>query len=364
MAIYLLLFISVPCWYLLLKKHKKIYVSVIAIELLALLLLRSPQLGVDMSNYSAGYAYIAGLSAKEMFSSLNFLFPADIYNLYAYESGYVVLNWVLSHIGIGFQGFLVLYAFFCVITHSRFIYKYSKNPCLTFLIFIAFAAFGYIFGLLRQSIAASILLLSVDAIRDKKFIKFLLLVLLAFTFHRSALIFLPLYFASKIKFKSKTFLWGFALYATELIALVTVAKYLIEIVLAAFGKTSYSISAFSLNKFTLLLIASLVFFLLTMNFKKNYEDKNFNLICAGLWLGVYVQLGSSYLDLVGRMYTGYFLLFFALAMSWAMSELKKQSKLMYYGALVMFFGVLLGYYYIYLQTSPNVPYVPFWQAVA
>ena len=101
-----------------------------------------------------------------------------------------------------------------------------------------------------------------------------------------------------------------------------------------------------------------------MNFKKNYEDKNFNLICAGLWLGVYVQLGSSYLDLVGRMYTGYFLLFFALAMSWAMSEFKKQSKLMYYGALVMFFGVLLGYYYIYLQTSPNVPYVPFWQAVA
>lgn len=364
MAIYLLLFASVPFWYLIFRKHKKIYVSIIALELFALLAIRSPMLGVDMPNYVGGYEYISKLSFKEMISSLELIFPARLNHLYAYESGYVVLNWVLSHLGINFHGFLIIYAAFCVFAHARFIYKYSKLPWLTFLIFIAFGAYGYLFGLLRQAIAASILLISVDAINKKKLIRFLFLVFIAFTFHRSAMIFLPLYFLSKIKFNKSVFIGGFAIYAFEFVALVTVAKNIIQAVLLAFGKSSYSISGFSLNNFTLLLIASLLFFMLVWNMKQNCKEKDYNLICAGLWLGVFLQLGSSYLDLIGRIYTGYFLLFFALAFSWAMRDMKKQSRALYYLGSVMLCGMLFAYYILYLNGNPNVPFVPFWQTVA
>ena len=106
MAIYLLLFASVPFWYLIFRKHKKIYVSIIALELFALLAIRSPMLGVDMPNYVGGYEYISKLSFKEMISSLELVFPARLNHLYAYESGYVVLNWVLFFVGLVFlKGF-------------------------------------------------------------------------------------------------------------------------------------------------------------------------------------------------------------------------------------------------------------------
>jgi hypothetical protein len=217
---------------------------------------------------------------------------------------------------------------------------------------------------LRQAIAASILLISVDAINKKKLIRFLFLVFIAFTFHRSAMIFLPLYFLSKIKFNKSVFIGGFAIYALEFVALVTVAKNLIQAVLVAFGKSSYSISGFSLTNLTLLLIASLLFFMLVWNMKQNCKEKDYNLICAGLWLGVFLQLGSSYLDLIGRIYTGYFLLFFALAFSWAMRDMKKQSRSLYYLGSIMLCGMLFAYYILNLNGNPNVPFVPFWQTVA
>ena len=118
MAIYLLLFASIPFWHLVFKKDKKTFVAIVALELFAVLALKSPTLGVDLDNYSAGYEYISNMSFKEMIASLRLFSLAKIYWMYAYESGYVVVNWIFSHMGLSFHGFFVVYSAFCIFVFS------------------------------------------------------------------------------------------------------------------------------------------------------------------------------------------------------------------------------------------------------
>lgn len=359
MAIYLLLFASVPFWHLVFKKQKKVFVTIVALELFAILALKAPTLGVDLDNYSAGYEYIANMSFTEMIASLRWFSLAKLYWMYAYESGYVVVNWICSHIGLSFHGFFVVYAAVSVFVLARFVYKYSKLPWLTFLIFMSLGGYIYFFGIIRQTIAALILLISVDAIKDKKLFRFLVLVFIAFTFHRTALLFLPLYFAANIRFNGKAFKWGFILYGVELLGLLAVGRLLIQTFLKLFDK-GYDTQPFTPNKLMLLIFAIAVFLCLTLNFKKNSNDRIYNIACAGFWLGTYLQLTGVYLELLVRSYTGFYLIFFAIILAWAIFDLKKQSKMVYYSMLVMMVTCLFLYYILILNGSEIVPFVPFW----
>ena len=198
MAVYILSFLSLPIYHLLVKDRRK-YVMLVTAQLFLILALRAPTLGVDLGNYSGGYAYISSLGFTDMLSRLRLISPAELVYPYSYESGYVVLNWLLGKIGIGFHAFLILHAAFCMSSFGLFIYRYSKAPWLSFAMFFSLSYFEYSFGILRQILAICILLFAVPFIERKKPIPFFLLVILAFTIHRTALIFAVFYLARYIK---------------------------------------------------------------------------------------------------------------------------------------------------------------------
>ncbi|MBQ8429663.1 MAG: EpsG family protein [Clostridia bacterium] len=81
----------------------------------------------------------------------------------------------------------------------RFSFKYTQNAFVFFFLFIALGTYGFFETGLRQALAMVICLLSIDFVKDKKLIPFLLLVLLAYYFHKSALIFMVIYPLSLIK---------------------------------------------------------------------------------------------------------------------------------------------------------------------
>ena len=91
----------------------------------------------------------------------------------------------------------------------RFIKKYSMNILLSTFLFLAFSFYNMSFNILRQYIAAVILLKAIDYI-NKSFKKFLLVVLLATVFHKSAIIFLVLFpvvkYVKNIRYGSLIFL--------------------------------------------------------------------------------------------------------------------------------------------------------------
>ena len=81
----------------------------------------------------------------------------------------------------------------------RFSLKYTKNPFVFFFLFITLGTYAFFETGLRQSLAMTICLLAVDFVKDKKPIRFILLVLLAYFFHKSAVVFWIIYPLCAIK---------------------------------------------------------------------------------------------------------------------------------------------------------------------
>ena len=98
-----------------------------------------------------------------------------------------------------YQTYVSLVALFVMFSYMRFIRKYSPSPIQSVLYLFGLMYFTLLFDALKQAMAMSVLLFAFDAIIDKKPIKFILLVLLASTFHFPALVFLPAYWIGRMK---------------------------------------------------------------------------------------------------------------------------------------------------------------------
>lgn len=108
------------------------------------------------------------------------------------------------------QDIVIMYLILGIIAFSMlglYVYKYSPSPFISIYLFVTF---GFMFGLMnlfRQYFAAIISLFAIRFIKEKKFLPFLLITLLAASIHKSALFILPIYFVARlnITWKSLTF---------------------------------------------------------------------------------------------------------------------------------------------------------------
>ena len=111
------------------------------------------------------------------------------------EVGWVFLNRVFS--SLGFFALVGAMSLFNCIIYYRFIKKYVPLTYYWLAIFIyTFSPFIMLIQLsaMRQSIAISLFILSIDYLINKKIIYFYIITFIAICFHSSALILLPLYF--------------------------------------------------------------------------------------------------------------------------------------------------------------------------
>ena len=274
MGIYIFNMLMMPLYG---KLRKKTGIVVICIQLFLILALRADSLGVDLDNYIGGYEYISQLSFLNMWSRLHLFKIAELVYPYSYESGYVLLNWLCSHIGLSFHSFLVLNAGIIVVSLYSFVKKYSNIPWISFVLFIGLGMFEYSFGILRQTIAVAILMQSAKYIKSQKLIKFLCVVLLAFTFHRVSIIFVPLYFLYKVRVtKNRMITWTFA----SLILMVIsnfIYRSIIEKILLLIGKTRYLKADFKMNNQIILMLAIMV--IIIMFIKEKMFDNDVNKLC-------------------------------------------------------------------------------------
>lgn len=125
------------------------------------------------------------------------LWVLEIGSLSFYESAlftdplYGMLNWVAYHLGGGV---------YLVNTVCAIIYLYGLNsfcraqqsPSLAFIIALPYLTMVVAMGYTRQSAAIGIILLAIPFLLNKKFYKYILLVLVATLFHKSAIIMLSL----------------------------------------------------------------------------------------------------------------------------------------------------------------------------
>lgn len=122
------------------------------------------------------------------------------------EVGYVLLMSFLKSIGFDEYGYFFITSSVLILSVYRASNKYVKNSLISMIIFFYLYFISFSFVLIRQGLSIGILLFSYKFIFKREKYYFLISVLVASLFHKSALIFILAYFLPKLKITKKTFI--------------------------------------------------------------------------------------------------------------------------------------------------------------
>lgn len=161
-------------------KNNKLYLLSVIVILTLFLGFRGPTVGLDMGNYHKFF-----IQAKE--STFSFLCSH-----YDFELGFKILTKLMTFIFFDFRFYILIISIISMIGIYNFIKNYSKNYFASIYLFITFNYFIYYTCTLRQCLAISILLLSFAFLKEQKLFKYVITVLIASLFHKTALVFLLL----------------------------------------------------------------------------------------------------------------------------------------------------------------------------
>ncbi|RFU62720.1 EpsG family protein [Bacillus sp. V59.32b] len=191
---------------------------------------RSENVGNDTSEY------------LRLFSSISL--SGDITSFaWRYEIGYLYLNKLLSLIGSHPQIIIIVTSFIIIFGFARFFYKYSQIHWLSTYLFFTFGYYGATMNTIRLQLAIIVILFAYDYLRKRNLIKFILIVILASMFHRTALVFLLAWPITKLKFNFKTALTAII---TSLI-LYIIFPIIFEVLLNIFPTYEYYLGSEYLN---------------------------------------------------------------------------------------------------------------------
>ncbi|MBQ9737107.1 MAG: EpsG family protein [Clostridia bacterium] len=188
----------------------------------------------------------------EFFELIDRVSWRNIYDVSDFEVGFVFLNKVLACIFTGGQTIIIFEAFFCVFAVCHFIYHNTDNVFEALFFFVTLGTMGFMLTGLRQSIAIGVGLLSVQAIKNKQFIKYAILMAIAYSIHETSIVFFVAYFIFRNKAIQKN---GFVVIPLVLLMMVLAPQILKLGVTLSDGELSMSSEAmFSINGIVPILI--------------------------------------------------------------------------------------------------------------
>ena len=165
------------------QSKERLFFGIVFVQFLLISGLRTYDVGQDLRNYLQGYRDFQA----SVGNAFEYYFPS-------WEPGYILINIICSKIGLSFRLFFLLIDAFAYLILFRFIRRYAPVKWLAVVLFVAFGFFFASLHILRQTIALSIILLSYDALVERKTRRFFILVFLAFCFHYTAILFAASYF--------------------------------------------------------------------------------------------------------------------------------------------------------------------------
>ncbi|MCI6119903.1 MAG: EpsG family protein [Prevotella sp.] len=272
-----------------------------------------------------------------------------------FEIGYIVFNKLFKFfISTDPQLFILACSFISIAPIAWVIYKYSPNIIFSFWVYASFQLYHFGFSGIRQSIAIGICTLAYNFIVQKKIPVFIALVLLASTFHTSAILFLPAYWIyHKLNMSPKMLV----VYILMIFVLMfTVKSVAITLVSLIFGGKQYlgALEESAVPSYNLLIIFILIFI-------STYISRNEEL--AKLRSFVLMTVAFQTLGLFTTHATRigyYYFVFFALAIPYAIETSNLKCKGLIRGLLAMILAIF--FFYVngggYLEV---IPYKFFWE---
>lgn len=160
--------------------------------------IRDFTVGADTLNYCQGYRYIQQLSFGNAMK-------------FGWEQGYVAINWLLGQFFDNERTLLVFMATFILMPIFIWIKRESKSPLLSLIVFVGMGMWNSSMFILRQWCAMAILTFSYKYIKERKFVPFIAVVLIAMMFHRTAAVFMLAYFIEGISINKSTVVFSMPL---------------------------------------------------------------------------------------------------------------------------------------------------------
>lgn len=203
MWLYLLIFfIPVLFYYLRLRSQSQLVFLACYLLFLALF--------VGMSDMFGGYdRYIYGQvfdSIADTTTEHGSYLANNVFDYFPSEPGYTLLNIFISFFTANRYIFILVITFLIFTLLFVSLKKYADNYAFAVILFMGLW-FYFSFTYLRQVLGATIVWLSIDYIVQRRFWKFLLVVLIAMSVHKSAIIFFPVYFIPMRKFPPREIRW-------------------------------------------------------------------------------------------------------------------------------------------------------------
>lgn len=136
----------------------------------------------------------------KMFNEASSQFSFSALDTYEKDQGYFALSMLFKQfVSTDFHWWLLIIAAVSGFAVAYTLYKYSENFFFSMFLFIAMVHFVWMLNGMRQFIVVSILFANTKLLIDRKFLKYLILVLLLSTIHVTALIMIPVYFIATAK---------------------------------------------------------------------------------------------------------------------------------------------------------------------
>jgi hypothetical protein len=349
---YLILFISIVSFvgYVLgvlnnnITKGNQISAVVSFASIILLQSVRKSTVGVDIVTYLMFFKKLIDGSVKDF-----------LFEFYTIEPGFLLFNKAIALFTEDSQIFLTIVSACIFIPIGYVIYKNSLNLYLSIIALITLGFFNFTFSGIRQSIAIGIVFLSFEFIKKRKWIWFVLIVLLASTFHKSALVFLfayPLYF---LKINKKHYLL-----IVVLIAVVSLFKsfFLKFVISTAFEKYDNSKLLVSTGAYTMFFIMLLIYSLSIFLRRKKETSLSSNALSNYMLMSVFIQMAASESQVAMR--AGYYYFIFVTLL---LPEMTRTSKNLNVRKGVNFIVVVLclAFYYLTTVDSTLNPYLFFWE---
>ena len=349
MTIYLVNLALLIAWALLLMRQDASYrkgwfVAFATTQWIVLSGLRHVSIGDDTAQYRRLFLESQQLplhAFTDRFFTILFTEPED--------PGYYLIQRLIQFVVTDYQVYLILIACAFMIPLGVFIYRYSKEPLISFLLFsVLFYEFFAVTGL-RQTVATSlVVLVGYHFIRARRLGWFILLVALAMTIHKSALIFLPFYFLAN-KQLTKGYILGML---TVIVGLFAFRDVFFNLLVQLSGYDTYdALDGAGAVNFTMMLVVILGVTLWRRHEILANNPSAIHYINA-LFLAV-CFLPLTFINPSMMRLVQYFTLFLLLLIPEIVVTFERRERLVVYYAAVLLLGLL------FLQDAPIYSF--FWQ---
>lgn len=161
------------------KRSRTAYCTIMGLLLFLIAGLRGLSVGGDSGQYSRIYTAVSRMDWSYVISS------------YRQEPLFYIFIKLLSKISTSYTFLFLVFGAIFAYTISRFIYKYSEAPYISYVMLIPMQYYPFTLSGCRQAIAISIVIFALMLMFKKSYVKFALLLFIAYFVHNSVIFVIP-----------------------------------------------------------------------------------------------------------------------------------------------------------------------------